>query len=307
MTLTDLQPDVAAPSEGALRWVARSIAPGATVRTVRRLTGGISSAMYAVSVVDTKGRHRRCVLRRWVSDHAGDGAERVRREARILEGLERTDIPTPRLLGIDADGDECREPALLMTYLDGRVDLTPRDPQDWLGEMTSMLVRIHNTNIEAPVAESWLSRHNLIVPEWSKRPDLWREAFALVEESPPVSAPCLIHHDYQQFNLLWRRGRLTGVVDWVFGSFGPPGIDVAHLRLNLSVLYSSALAQQFLDLYEATSGRTVERWWDVEGLLKYLPGWGGFLQQQAGRRLSVDFEGMHARVEATLASALRRD
>jgi len=65
------------------------------------------------------------------------------------------------------------------------------------------------------VAESWLSRHNLIVPEWSKRPDLWREAFALVEESPPVSAPCLIHHDYQQFNLLWRRGRLTGVVDWV--------------------------------------------------------------------------------------------
>jgi len=47
VTLTDLQPDVAAPSEGALRWVARSIAPGATVRTVRRLTGGISSAMYA--------------------------------------------------------------------------------------------------------------------------------------------------------------------------------------------------------------------------------------------------------------------
>jgi len=68
-------------------------------------------------------------------------------KARILEGLERTDIPTPRLLGIDADGDECREPALLMTYLDGRVDLTPRDPQDWLGEMTSMLVRIHNTNM----------------------------------------------------------------------------------------------------------------------------------------------------------------
>jgi hypothetical protein len=55
------------------------------------------------------------------------------------------------------------------------------------------------------------------------------------------------------------------------------------------------------------SGQTIERWWDVEGLLKYLPGWGGFLQQQAGRRLSVDFEGMHERVEATLHSALRRD
>jgi hypothetical protein len=55
------------------------------------------------------------------------------------------------------------------------------------------------------------------------------------------------------------------------------------------------------------SGQVVERWWDVEGLLKYLPGWGGFLQQQAGRRLTVDFEGMHERVESTLRAALRRD
>jgi hypothetical protein len=55
------------------------------------------------------------------------------------------------------------------------------------------------------------------------------------------------------------------------------------------------------------SGTVVNRWWDVEGILKYLPGWGVFLQQQAGRRLTVDFEGMHERVEETLASALARD
>jgi len=73
------------------------------------------------------------------------------------------------------------------------------------------------------------------------------------------------------------------------------------------VLYSSALANQFLDLYESMSGTVVERWWDVEGIVKYLPSWGGFLQQQAGRRLKVDFEGMHERVEGTLASALARE
>lgn len=72
------------------------------------------------------------------------------------------------------------------------------------------------------------------------------------------------------------------------------------------MLYSSELAQAFLEHYESISGNTVERWWDVEGLLKYLPGWGNFLQLQAGRRLKVDFEGMHERVEATLHSALRR-
>jgi aminoglycoside phosphotransferase (APT) family kinase protein len=263
--------------------------------------------MHGVSVVDAKGHHHRCVLRRWVDDHANDGPERVLGEARILESLERTDIPSPRLLAIDTNGDECDDSALLMSYLDGHVELTPRNPEDWLHQIASMLVRIHDTEIDAPVAESWLDRTRLTVPGWSGRPDLWREAFSLIEESPPVSTPCFIHHDYQQFNLLWRRGQLTSVVDWVWGSSGSPGVDVAHIRLNFSVLYSSELAEQFLDLYESISGTTVERWWDVEGLLKYLPGWGGFLQQQAGRRLSVDFGGMHERVEATLLSALRRD
>jgi aminoglycoside phosphotransferase (APT) family kinase protein len=305
--LADLQPDVGAPSEGALSWVAQSIAPGASVTSVRRLTGGVSSAMHAVSVVDAKGRHHRCVLRRWVNDLAKEGPEYVLREARILESLERTDIPAPRLIGIDANGDECDDSALLMSYLDGHVELTPRNPQDWLHQITSMLVRIHSTEIEAPTVESWLDRDNLIVPEWSTRPDLWREAFSMVEESPPVSNPCFIHHDYRQFNLLWRQGNLTSVVDWVWGSMGSPSIDVAHVRLNFSVLYSSELAEQFFDLYESMAGRAIDRWWDVEGLLKYLPGWGGFLQQQAGRRLTVDFDGMHERVEATLHSALHRD
>jgi aminoglycoside phosphotransferase (APT) family kinase protein len=263
--------------------------------------------MHVITVVESNGRHHRCVLRRWVDQHADEGHELIPREARVLESLERTDIPAPRVLGLDPNGDECESPALLMSYRDGHVELTPKDPDDWVNQIASMLVRIHHAQIEAPVAESWLNRERLVVPEWSSDPDLWREAFSLMEESPPVSVPCFIHHDYQQFNLLWRRGKISSVVDWVWGSSGSPGIDVSHARLNLCVLYSSELAQQFLDLYESMSGQVVERWWDVEGLLKYLPGWGGFLQQQAGRRLTVDFEGMHERVESTLRAALRRD
>ena len=305
--MVHIQSDVGAPSPGALRWVANSIDPGATVTSVRRLTGGVSSAMHVISVVDARGHHHRSVLRRWVGGLAHEGPDYVRREARVLEGLEGTDIPAPRLLAVDPNGDACEDSALLMSYLGGRVELTPRDPDDWLHQIASMLVRIHHAEIEAPAAQPWLDREKLIVPEWSKRPDLWREAFAVVQESPPVSASCFIHHDYQQFNLLWRDERLTSVVDWVWGSSGNPGIDVAHIRLNFSVLYSSELAGQLLDRYESMSGRAVERWWDVAGLLVYLPGWGGFLQQQAGRRLKVDFEGMHERVEATLYSALRRN
>ena len=84
-------------------------------------------------------------------------------------------------------------------------------------------------------------------------------------------------------------------------------MDAGHCRLNLAVLYSHDHAKRFLGLYEAASGRTV-----MPGLGRprttsvYLPGWGRFLQIQAGRRLDVDFAGMHERVERTLMDALRR-
>jgi len=120
------------------------------------------------------------------------------------------------------------------------------------------------------VAESWLSRHNLIVPEWSKRPDLCERRSHWLRRVPRslrrVSSITTINSSISCGEEVGSRVSSIGL--WILW---PPGIDVAHLRLNLSVLYSSALAQQFLDLYEATSGRTVERWWDVEGLLKYLP------------------------------------
>jgi aminoglycoside phosphotransferase (APT) family kinase protein len=146
----------------------------------------------------------------------------------------------------------------------------------------------------------------LIVPEWTKRPEIWRDAIALVAQEAPSGDQCFIHHDYQQFNTLWKRGRISGVVDWIFGSSGSPSMDAGHSRLNLAVLYSSDYATRFLELYESASGRKVDPWWDVHELLVYLPGWGESLQHQAGRRLTVDFAGMHDRVESTLAAALRR-
>ena len=115
-----------------------------------------------------------------------------------------------------------------------------------------------------------------------------------------------MHHDFQQFNLLWSSGRLTGVVDWVSGSQGPPAWDVMHAYLNLCLLYSADRAEQFRHAYEAATGTDIHPWWHVYGLVEYLPGWGRFLQRQAGRRLRIDFTGMHDRVEAALEVALQR-
>jgi aminoglycoside phosphotransferase (APT) family kinase protein len=299
-------PSPTPPSKEARTWVAEQFGVGAHVRTARRLTGGITSAMHVLSVESKSGQRTDVVLRRWNDDDHVEGADWVTRESSILEQLAGSDLPTPEVLAIDPTGARCGQPALLMSRLPGRIDLTPRNPELWLEEFAAMLVRIHAAQVTAPAAESWLNRNKLIVPEWTERPEIWREAIELVAEEGTIGEQTFIHHDYQQFNVLWTRGHISGVVDWVFGSTGSPSMDVGHCRLNLAVLYSPEHARRFLELYESASGRKVDPWWDVHQLLVYLPGWGDFVQVQAGRLLNIDFAGMHDRVERTLEDTLRR-
>jgi aminoglycoside phosphotransferase (APT) family kinase protein len=127
-----------------------------------------------------------------------------------------------------------------------------------------------------------------------------------VEAGPPAAADVLIHGDYQHFNVLWSRGRLSAVVDWASAGIGSPDVDVGHCRLNLAVLFSADLAERFRELYESEAGRRVEGWWDVDALLEYDDTWPEFIPRQVAGRAPLDLRGMTSRVEDLLASTLAR-
>ena len=153
----------------------------------------------------------------------------------------------------------------------------PRDRERWLRQMAQMLARIHALDSDGRRFESWLDAGRLSPPADASRADIWREAIALVAEPRAPTRTCFIHRDYQHFNLLWSRERLTGVVDWGGAGVGPPDVDVGHCRLNLTLLFSADVAERFREMYEAESGRTVDPWWDVHALLSYGPDWKNFL------------------------------
>ena len=105
---------------------------------------------------------------------------------------------------------------------------------------------------------------------------------------------------------MWNRGRLSGVVDWVFPVRSSPDLDVAHCRLNLTILYGLERAEAFRLAYEAEAGRTLEPWWDLHRLTGYGPDWQEFIPKQVAGRIPLDVAGMTSRVEAALAAALVR-
>jgi aminoglycoside phosphotransferase (APT) family kinase protein len=226
-------------------------------------------------------------------------------ETAVLTKLERSDIPAPRVIGSITDA-ALGGPAVLMTRMPGKVYLMPRDRERWLRQMAQMLARIHALALDDEPFESWLDRSQLSPPPDASRADVWREAIALVAEERAPTRTCFLHRDYQHFNILWSRERLTGVVDWSEACIGPPEIDVGHCRLNLTVLFSADVADRFRAIYEVESGHRVDAWWDVHALLSYGPAWKQFLPIQIDGRAPLDGEGMTDRMEHVLERALRR-
>ena len=272
----------------------------------KRLTGGLTSMVHRLKV-DRNGRREEYVLRWWVPD--SDWAQWIARvvpmETDVLAKLEGSDIPAPRVIGSTTD-TALDGPAILMTRLPGRVHLMPRDRERWLRQLALMLARIHALALEVKPFQSWLDRSQLSPPSDASRPAIWRDAIKLLQETRGPTRTCFLHRDYQHFNVLWSRERLTGVVDWGEACVGPPEIDVGHCRLNLAVLFSAEVAERFREMYEAEVGHRVDTWWDMHALLSYSPGWKNFLPIQIDGRAPLDANGMTGRMEQVLEHCLRR-
>ena len=65
---------------------------------------------------------------------------------------------------------------------------------------------------------------------------------------------CFIHRDYHPGNALAQGARVVSVVDWVTAAWGPPGIDLARMRLNLARDLDADRAERFLDAYRDAGG-----------------------------------------------------
>lgn len=298
-----------APPPEALRWVERVVGGGARVVGTRRLRGGIASVVHRVRLEAGGGAPRDVVLRRWMRDDWGDTRELVADEVRVLTALEAHDIgaAVPRLLGFSTTGDDAGgAPALVMEHLPGRVHLRPRDRDGWLRQMAATAARIHALDIEAKPFESWLETEELRAPSDTRRPELWDRAHAILRAGGPAFRPQFVHRDYQHFNLLWVRDRLSAVLDWGSACCGPADIDVGHCRLNLAVLIAPDWAGDFLRMYESEAGRRVDPWWDLSELCIYGDWWPRFIPDQVAGRREVDTTGMTARVEAVLEATLAR-
>ena len=282
-----------------LRWVTSHLHPRARVRAVEPMVGGLTAFMDRITVELPTGA-RDVVLRRWASDEWADGL--VAREASALTALRGSEVPAPELLASDEDGAHSGARCTLTSSLEGEPDLAPGDLRSWLGQLAATQAAIHAVPERAmPRWDGWYEDGAPL--EWLEDRGL-RAAAREAASGPLLAEQVFVHGDYQHFNVLWRNGRLNGVVDWPHAGTGSRGGDVGHCRLNVAVLFGPDPAAEYLAAYESEAGVAVDRRADLRALLCFDSAWQSFIPRQVAGRVALDVAGMPGRVAGAVRDAL---
>jgi aminoglycoside phosphotransferase (APT) family kinase protein len=236
----------------------------------------VSSAVHVLAVERPSGQVDEVVLRRYV--RLGVVAEEpdiAEREARILRLLEGVELPTPELIAVDPTGAESGTPSLLMSRLRGRVEWSPTSMDRWLRRLAEPLPVLHATALAVsgtlPPFFGYAQR-SYEPPAWARRPAVWTRAVGIFHGPAPQESAAFIHRDYHPGNVLWRWGRMSGIVDWPSASIGSPSIDVAHCRANLMRRFDLEVADRFKAFWEELTRGRFNRWADVMILIGMLDG-----------------------------------
>ncbi|WP_329329189.1 alpha/beta fold hydrolase [Streptomyces luteogriseus] len=253
-------------------WVTKQLPEGRTIATSSFLTGGWSAQMRRLALDDGTELALRTFVKPFFRRHAPG---LLSREAEMLTLLaEQEDVPAAELIGVDATGEHCDHPSLLMSVLPGRVRVDEEELDARVGLLAAQLARIHRVvPRERPrTYQAWTSPAAV--------PPGWERAVDVIRRAPPGYDGCFLHRDFHPGNVLFTGSgaglRISGVVDWVETSWGPADLDVAHCSTALALLHGPEYGLGFRERYEALGGRRLadgpeHLYWRLLDALAYVP------------------------------------
>lgn len=262
---------------------------GAPVVRWRRLGGGLAADTSSV----TLGDGREVVVKRYKT--AVD-------EWACLSFAAGVDVPSPEPIALDEAGKWFDDgvPVLVMSSMPGVTLLRPTSLDDWLGQLARTLAAIHDADISSVRAAPDGAALLRPVGSWDPPPGVLSSPLVdaateiLASVAPPSTArEVLMHNDFHPGNLLWRRQRLSGVLDWAHARLGPRDGDVACCRIDLAMLHGQRAADRFAAAYRSETGCDLHDLpvWDLHHALRGIARgrlWVGGYAAQGLRDLPTD-------------------
>lgn len=232
--------------------LAEAVAPGARVTRLRRFTGGAGGADAYEVTLDRAPR-------RVVAKLYRDGDCTASLEWSRLEFAQRVTAPVPKPIAADLESVWFGCPAFVMSRLPGRPDVTPKDADSWVAALAQTLTKLHKTAFDGaegelprpPQPETWQ-------PPAGERDPLTAAAVSAVEARLPSLSPerVFTHGDFHPGNVLWHRGRITGVVDWSAARLDSRWSELAYCRADVCLILGPGVADRLADAYSDIVGDT---------------------------------------------------
>ena len=211
--------------------------------TVAPLTSGRSNAMFTI--------HRggsRWVLRRPALVAIDRADEGMRREFRILDALNGSDVPHPETVALCEDSEVLGCTFFLMQQVDG-INPAPPLPEPFTAEdqpsvafaMVEALAALHDFDWQSNGLADFGKPegfHERQVERWTTQlasydgrelPGLARITDFLSANIPGSYKPTLMHGDFHMFNALVTAtppGRVAAILDWETATIGDPLLDL---------------------------------------------------------------------------------
>lgn len=244
------------PAREGLTLLADSISAGSRPVRTKRLGGGLGSSTHAVDLETRSGSVLKLVLKRFATKESRSWCLL---EWERLQFAQTLDVVSPEPVAVDADGSWFGSPALVMSRLEGRPHLSPTELDPWLEDIASALIAIQSAPTR-PVPAALRRKH--MASGWEPPPGLKRsplvdQALEKIERDLPhalKAKKAVGHGDFHPGNLVWTKGRLSGIVDWSSTRVGPLAYEVAYMRADLCILHGADVAERFKEIYETLRG-----------------------------------------------------
>ena len=200
--------------------------------------------------------HSHVVVRRPPPPPLPPGAHDVLREARLLTALERTGVPTPRVLATAASGELLDVPVFVMEFVNGAV-ITESTPAPSDNERVRR--RIGTSLVDTLAALHTVAWGDVGLGDFGK-PDGFNARqlrrmrsliavdgtvpndFAMLDEwlsahLPPESGTAIVHNDFRIGNMIvdTEVGCVAAVLDWELATIGDPLADLGYFLTSYPV------------------------------------------------------------------------
>lgn len=215
-----------------------------------------------------------------------------RTEFAVLEALESTEVPSPRVRWLDADGEWLGRPSVVMVREDGECDwfvlsgsrsledrvaiaqrylrlLASIHTLDWRAAGLGAVLADPGPGASLAAVEHWASelRRHQVEPH----PELEVVLAWLTANAPESQTTALVHGDFKPGNALMRGDDIHVMLDWETAHLGDPIEDLGWItnpvRAREHQIPGAWERQQIIEHYTAATGYHVDDavllWWNV--------------------------------------------